>query len=148
MTPSPAPEATAESSYSRLPQSSVTAASEVTSFPSSDGGGRLRLFVEGWEPFDVPIGTDGVTDLTVPADSRLTFEAIPGVPVPAGTRVRFSIDGAAVWAEYAAPYFFYGNDGDSIRYWRAADVIWGRAFTLEVSAGDARFAARLRLWTA
>lgn len=146
-TPSPAPEAT-ESTLSSLPQSADTGAPEASLPPSSGGGGALRLFVEGWAPFDVPTGTDGVTDLTVPADPRLTFEALPKAAVPAGTRVRFFIDGAPAWTEYAAPYFLYGNDGDTIRYWPAADVIWGRAFTLEVAAGDVRFAARIRLWAA
>lgn len=111
------------------------------------GGGTLRLVVEGWRPFDVPTDSAHVVDLTVPAGARVTFEAAPWAAVPAGTRVRFLIDGVNVWSEGVAPYFLYGNDGDVIRYWPAARVIWGRAFTLEVAAGAARFAARLRLWT-
>lgn len=62
--------------------------------------------------------------------------------------VRCLVDGAAMWAEYSAPYFIYGKDGDSIRHWRVADVVSERACTLDVASSDARFYARLCLWTA
>ncbi|GAB0496541.1 hypothetical protein MMPV_007854 [Pyropia vietnamensis] len=131
-----------------VPQTSASGPSEDTSTPSAASGGQLRMYVEGWEPFDVPMGTDGVSDVTVPTDARLTFEAIPSEAFPSSTVANFLIDGSHVWTERAAPYFLNGNDGDTPRYWPASDVIFERAFTLEVVVGKARFAARLRLWTA
>ncbi|GAB0489837.1 hypothetical protein MMPV_001063 [Pyropia vietnamensis] len=141
------PEAETVQTPSSNARSNDTPRSEAASPPSSASVG-VRLVVEGQEPINVQTGsTDAVVNLTVPIDARLTFQALPPRSMTAGTRVRFLIDGVTVWVDSIVPYYMYGNYGGARRYWPAADVIWDRAFTLEVVAGDARSVARIRLRT-
>lgn len=83
-------------------------------------------------------------DLTVegPPGARLTFQATLAEQVPA---VSFSIEGVMMWSEREDPYYLYGKDGASVRYWPAGGIIWGRPFSLDVLAGEGRVTARIRL---
>lgn len=85
----PFPEAETVQTPSPYAGSNYKPRSETASPPASARAG-VRLAVEGQESTDVQTGsTDAVVDPTVPADARLTLEALPPPSIAAGTRVRF-----------------------------------------------------------